>query len=86
MLDFTAGSLRLGAARAESGYLVWNEGRPEEGGRQVLVRADVATGETIDITPAGNEWNVRTTVRAAETAMKSAEHKKMTPQHTLPLE
>ena len=58
----TSTSLRLGTARAESGYVVWNEGRPQEGGRQVLVRAEVATGETIDITPPGAHWNVRTTV------------------------
>lgn len=58
----TSSSLRLGTARAESGYVVWNEGRPQEGGRQVLVRADVATGETVDITPPGADWNVRTTV------------------------
>lgn len=58
----TSSSLRLGTARAESGYVVWNEGRPQEGGRQVLVRADVASGETVDITPPGAHWNVRTTV------------------------
>jgi hypothetical protein len=58
----TSSSLRLGTTRAESGYIVWNEGRPQEGGRQVLVRADAATGATIDVTPAGAEWNVRTTV------------------------
>ena len=58
----TSSSLRLGTARAESGYVVWNEGRPQEGGRQVLVRANVATGEIADITPPGPEWNVRTTV------------------------
>ncbi len=58
----TSSSLRLGTTRAESGYVVWNEGRPQEGGRQVLVRADVASGEIIDITPAGADWNVRSTV------------------------
>eukprot|EP01043_Picozoa_sp_COSAG02_P096778 COSAG02_NODE_33034_length_506_cov_1.641278_1_plen_119_part_10 len=58
----TSSSLRLGTAHAESGYVVWNEGRPQEGGRQVLVRANVVSGEIVDITPAGADWNVRTTV------------------------
>ena len=58
----TASSLRLGAARAESGYVVWNEGRPQEGGRQVLVRGNLATGAIDDVTPPGDEWNARTTV------------------------
>ena len=60
----TKGSLRLGAVRAESGYVVWNESRPLEGGRGVLVRAavapDGACGAATDITPAG--FNVRTLV------------------------
>eukprot|EP01052_Picozoa_sp_SAG31_P028420 SAG31_NODE_2744_length_5150_cov_4.544249_3_plen_88_part_00 len=53
----TAGALRLGAPVVVNGYCWWAEGRPLEGGRQVLVRADLASNETVDITPAG--FNVR---------------------------
>ena len=60
----TQGSLRLGAVRAESGYVVWNESRPLEGGRGVLVRAKVGLdgtcGAPSDLTPVG--YNVRTLV------------------------
>ena len=62
----TAGSLKLGAVRCcENGYVYWNESRPLEAGRSVLVRSKItATGEVEappkDITPP--DFNARTTV------------------------
>ena len=58
-----AGSLRLGEMRLDSGAdndtLYWLEGRPTEGGRNVLVKRS-PDGTTTDLTPA--EFNVRTRV------------------------
>ncbi|MEB3230893.1 MAG: prolyl oligopeptidase family serine peptidase [Leptolyngbyaceae bacterium] len=58
-----AGSLRLGEMRldsgADTGNLYWLEGRPTEGGRNVLVRRSL-DGTTTDLTPDG--FNVRTRV------------------------
>jgi hypothetical protein len=63
----TQGSLRLGAVRVESGgSVVWSEGRPQEGGRQVLVRQQLVGAaaerqqQPVDILPAG--FNARSTV------------------------
>ena len=60
----TAGSLKLGAVRCcENGYVYWNESRPLEAGRSVIVRSKI-TGEVEappkDITPP--DFNARTTV------------------------
>ncbi|NEQ97330.1 MAG: S9 family peptidase, partial [Cyanothece sp. SIO2G6] len=58
-----AGSLRLGEMRldsgADTGSLYWLEGRPTEGGRNVLIRRS-PDGPTTDLTPQG--FNVRTRV------------------------
>ncbi|NET48158.1 MAG: S9 family peptidase [Merismopedia sp. SIO2A8] len=58
-----AGSLRLGEMRLDSGddqgSLYWLEGRPTEGGRNVLVKRS-PDGTTTDLTPPG--FNVRTRV------------------------
>ncbi|MEM9216633.1 MAG: S9 family peptidase [Cyanobacteria bacterium P01_F01_bin.150] len=58
-----AGSLRLGEMRLDSGAdnetLYWLEGRPTEGGRNVLVKRS-PNGTTQDLTPEG--FNVRTRV------------------------
>ena len=52
-------ALRLGRAQLDGGWLYWLEGRPAEGGRQVLVRA--RPGEApVDVT--GPEENVRSLV------------------------
>ena len=37
--DLVRGALRLSAPTIEAGRLYWLEGRPDEGGRQVLMRA-----------------------------------------------
>lgn len=64
--SITAGSVRLGQLRVHSdGRLYWMEGRPQEGGRNVLCRYDPshpARSErgAVDVTPAGT--NVRTRV------------------------
>jgi dipeptidyl aminopeptidase/acylaminoacyl peptidase len=39
--DLVAGALRLSAPRVHRGVLYWIEGRPSEGGRQVLMGADL---------------------------------------------
>ena len=61
--------IRLSGPSARDGAIYWNEGRPAEGGRQVIVRR-TADGETSDVTPA--PYNVRTRVHeyggAASTA------------------
>ncbi len=54
----TAGRVSLGAPRVVAGAAYWLEGRPAEGGRQVLVRQVADTPE--DVTPPG--FNVRTRV------------------------
>ncbi len=53
------GGLRLGATWLESGTVYWIEGRPEEDGRVVIVRAD-AFSEPVDVLPAG--YSARTRV------------------------
>ncbi len=57
-VQITAGSLRLAAPRLDGGDLYWLEGRPLEGGRQVVVRA--RDGAIEDVTPTAA--NVRTLV------------------------
>jgi hypothetical protein len=54
-----AQGLRLGAVALDGGDVYWLEGRPAEGGRNVLVRRH-ASGRIADATPAG--FNVRTRV------------------------
>ncbi|WP_204153357.1 S9 family peptidase [Leptolyngbya sp. CCY15150] len=53
-----AGSLRLGEIRLDGDRLYWSEGRPTEGGRNVVV--SWKAGSTQDVTPA--PFNVRTRV------------------------
>ncbi|MGY1712449.1 prolyl oligopeptidase family serine peptidase [Geodermatophilus sp. SYSU D00758] len=50
---------RLGEVRVDGTDVWWSEGRPEEGGRSVLVRRS-ADGTTTDVLPA--PWNARTRV------------------------
>jgi len=54
-----AGSIRLGEIRLEGETVYWSEGRPTEGGRNVVVRR-TPDGQTTDLTPA--PLNVRTRV------------------------
>jgi len=59
--DVAAGGRRLAApALAGDGAVWWAEGRPEEGGRVVLMRRRPGGGEPEEVTPAGT--NVRTRV------------------------
>lgn len=64
--DLVRGALRLGAPRIEAGFLYWLEGRPDEGGRQVVVRAALPSasggspGQVEEASPA--DVNVRTRV------------------------
>jgi dipeptidyl aminopeptidase/acylaminoacyl peptidase len=53
------GELRLAAARWDGADLYWIEGRPDEDGRQVIVRRS-ADGTIADVTPRG--FNARTRV------------------------
>src|SRR5262249_7972725 len=46
-----AGSRRFGALQAEAGALYWSESRPEENGRQTILRAD-ADGHVSELLPA----------------------------------
>jgi dipeptidyl aminopeptidase/acylaminoacyl peptidase len=55
-----AGSLRLGEIRLDGTDIYWSEGRPTEGGRNVVVRRS-PNGQTTDITPEA-PLNVRTRV------------------------
>jgi dipeptidyl aminopeptidase/acylaminoacyl peptidase len=55
----TAGVVRLGEPRLDGARVYWLEGRPAEGGIQVLVRRE-ADGSTADISPPG--VNARTRV------------------------
>lgn len=55
----SAGAVSLMQPHLHGGVAYWLEGRPAEGGRSVLVRAD-AFSEPTDVTPPG--FNVRTTV------------------------
>jgi hypothetical protein len=54
-----AQGLRLGSVAVDGADVYWVEGRPVEGGRNVLVRRS-ADGRISDVTPAG--FNVRTRV------------------------
>ena len=54
-----ADTIRLASVTLDSGRIGWLEGRPAEGGRNVLVRADEA-GRAVDVTPA--PFNVRSRV------------------------
>jgi dipeptidyl aminopeptidase/acylaminoacyl peptidase len=54
-----AGALRLGAVTIDGDDIYWIEGRPEDGGRNVLVRC-AADGTIADVSPASA--NVRTRV------------------------
>jgi dipeptidyl aminopeptidase/acylaminoacyl peptidase len=54
-----AGSIGLAEIVLDGDDVYWLEGRPTEGGRNVIVRRD-AGGHTVDITPGG--FNVRTRV------------------------
>jgi dipeptidyl aminopeptidase/acylaminoacyl peptidase len=56
----TEGVVALGEAKARDGVRWWLEGRPEEGGRQVLVRRD-PDGTVTRLTPPG--FNVRNRVQ-----------------------
>ncbi|MDX2255793.1 MAG: S9 family peptidase [Pseudanabaenaceae cyanobacterium bins.39] len=55
-------SIRLGAIALDGEYIYWNEGRPTEGGRNVLMRCHLsgATDSYQEVTPA--EMNVRSQV------------------------
>src|SRR5260221_2863351 len=53
------GELRLAAPRWDGADLYWIEGRPDEDGRQVIVRRSV-DGTIADVTPKG--FNARTRV------------------------
>jgi len=44
-------SIRLGPPRVLGGDICWTEGRPQEQGRNVLVRRDRASGRIVDLTP-----------------------------------
>ena len=52
-------SIRLGAIAIDGGYVYWNEGRPTEGGRNVIMRYD-SEGNYREMTPAN--LNVRSLV------------------------
>jgi dipeptidyl aminopeptidase/acylaminoacyl peptidase len=54
-----AGTIRLGEIRLDGEDVYWLEGRPQEGGRYVVVKRS-PDGTTTDITP--SEFNVRTRV------------------------
>ncbi len=54
-----ANSVGIGQVELDGDYVYWSEGRPEEGGRQVVVRRS-PSGETIDLVP--QPFNARTRV------------------------
>ena len=54
-----AQAITLSEARLDGGHVYWVEGRPQEQGRYVVVRADAA-GQTTDMTPPA--YNARTRV------------------------
>lgn len=58
--SITAGAVRLGGIFLNGDDLLWLEGRPQEGGRNVLCRYDATTGKGVDISPP--ESNIRTRV------------------------
>jgi dipeptidyl aminopeptidase/acylaminoacyl peptidase len=53
-------AIALSEVRLDDGIVYWLEGRPQEQGRSVVVRAGAAAGEHADIVPA--PYNVRTRV------------------------
>ena len=55
-----AGTVRLGQIAVDGTDLYWTEGRPEEGGRNVVVRRAAGVTQNVDITPA--PFNARTRV------------------------
>ena len=55
-----ADTVRLSSVSLHAGRIGWLEGRPGEGGRNVLVQADLRTGARTDVTPA--PFNVRSRV------------------------
>jgi hypothetical protein len=55
----STGAVTLSQPRLENGSVYWQESRPSEGGRSVLMRA-APFSEAVEITPPG--FNVRTTV------------------------
>ncbi|MGE0701963.1 MAG: prolyl oligopeptidase family serine peptidase [Hyphomicrobiaceae bacterium] len=50
--DLTRGARRFGHIQGDGPYVYWTEGRPEEKGRQVIVRARPGVGEPEDVLPA----------------------------------
>ena len=74
----TADALRLGSVAIDGRDIYWLEGRPDEGGRNVLVRSGV-NGRTVDVTPPGT--NVRTRANeyggAAYLVAKAIKHAKV---------
>jgi hypothetical protein len=57
--DVAAGGRRLGGVSLDGDHIYWLEGRPDEGGRNALVRRGF-DGEIADVTP--SEINVRSRV------------------------
>jgi dipeptidyl aminopeptidase/acylaminoacyl peptidase len=57
--DVAAGGRRLGGVSLDGDHIYWLEGRPDEGGRNALVRRG-SDGEIADVTP--SEINVRSRV------------------------
>jgi dipeptidyl aminopeptidase/acylaminoacyl peptidase len=55
-----AQSISLGDVGIAGGHIYWLEGRPQEQGRTVVVRADAKDGEALNLTP--QPFNVRTRV------------------------
>jgi len=53
------GSIGLGQVKMDGDDIYWIEGRPSEGGRQVIVRR-TSDGRTVDVNPPG--FNARTRV------------------------
>jgi dipeptidyl aminopeptidase/acylaminoacyl peptidase len=66
-----AGALRLGSVVLEGDDIYWLEGRPEEAGRNVVVKRS-ADGSTADVTPPGS--NVRSRVHEYGGAAYTVSH------------
>jgi dipeptidyl aminopeptidase/acylaminoacyl peptidase len=58
--DLVAQSITLSEARFDGGDIYWLEGRPQESGRLVVVRANSLDGHATDVTP--KPYNARTRV------------------------
>jgi dipeptidyl aminopeptidase/acylaminoacyl peptidase len=62
--DLVRGALRLSAPRLDGGLLYWLEGRPDEGGRQVVMAGELSDSGSLrslrEVSPEGH--NVRTRV------------------------